>query len=172
MSEAKEKVTVNNDLKEITNEKGLVYKPAEDKLVVVGTLTQFRYSTRKFDKDKEYYQVSVKTDSLTPEVVAMIKARYLADTKEKYYPSFVKAFDKGEKGPVFVNLKSLYEIGTFVEGEGNKRYSYDDVVEMGEGLAPLGSEVKLSIRLKSEGFYPLALMIVELNKQDASDFFE
>lgn len=157
----------------VKNEKGLIYKPEENKLVVTGTLTAFRFSKTKYTGDKDYYQVSVKTGSLTPEVVAQIKARYFSDTKEKYLPSFIKDMEEnGGKEDIFINLKSQYEISTFMEGEGNKRYSLDDVIQLGDGLAPHGSEVKLSIRLKENSAYPLALLITKLQKQDASDYFD
>ena len=157
----------------IKNEKGLVYDPDNNKLVVTGMLTAFRFSTTKFDADKDFYQVSVKTDSLTNEVIDMITDRYFSDTKDKYLPKFIKDAEKnGTNEPLFINLKSLYEFGTFIEGEGNRRYSFDDVIELGEGLAPLGSEVKLSMRLKENSVYPLALMITKLEKIDAAEFFE
>ena len=105
-----------------------------------------------------------------------IKARYFTDTKDKYLPSFVKDFEKdpegSEKNGVYINLKSQYEFGTFLPTDGNKRYTFEDVIEMGEGLAPLKSEVTLSMRLKDGSIYPLALRIDKLNKQDAADYFE
>lgn len=157
----------------VKNEKGLIYKPEENKLVVTGILSNFRHSSTKYSGDKEYYQVSVKTESLTPEVIKMIKDRYFSDTKDKYLPSFIKeAEENGCKDPIYINLKSQYEISTFMDGEGNKRYSCDDVIELGEGLAPTGSEVKLSIRLKENSAYPLGLLITKLQKQDASDYFD
>lgn len=170
MSEAKATKEATNV---ITNEKGLVYKPDENKLVVYGTLVNFRHSTTKYSGAQEFYQVSVKTESLTPEVVAEVKKKYFSDTKDKYLPSFIKDMEEtGGKDAIYVNLKSQYEIATFMEGDGNKRYSMDDVIELGEGLPPLGSIVKLSIRLKENSAYPLAVMIVKLQKQDASDYFD
>lgn len=157
----------------ITNEKGLIYKPDENKLVVKGTLTAFRFSTTKYKGDTETYQVSVHTPSLTAEVIEDIKKRYFSDTKDRYLPSFIKDAEKdGTKDPLYINLQSQYEFGTFLPGEGNKRYSFDDVIELGDGLAPRGSEVTLSMRLKEGAIYPLALRIDKLNKQDAADFFE
>lgn len=173
MSEATEATNVNKDPEVITNDKGLKYAPGENRLVVKGVLTNFRYSTTKYRGDKATYQVSVHTTSLTSDIVADIKARYFSDTKDKYLPSFIKDIEKaGDKDPVYINLQSQYEFGTFLPGDGNKRYSYDDVIEMGEGLAPLKSEVTLSIRLKEGSCYPLALRIDRLLKQDASDYFE
>lgn len=149
-----------------------IYKPEENKLVVTGTLTNFRYATSKFSGDDEHYQVSVQTSDLTPALIEAIKERYFSETKDKYLPSFIKdGENNGCAEPIFINLKSKYEFGTFVEGEGNKRYGYDDVIELGEGLAPLHSKVKLSMRLKDGAVYPLGLMITELNKQDAAEFF-
>ena len=172
MSEAK-KETTNTTTKPVTNEKGLKYVPEENRLVIKGILSVFRYSTTKYKGDLELYQVSVKTEAFTPEVIADIKARYFSDTKERYLPSFIKdAEENGCKEPIYVNLKSQYEFGTFLPGDGNHRYSYDDVIEMGDGLAPRGSEVTLSIRLKENSAYPLALRIDKLVKQDASDFFD
>lgn len=161
----------------VVNERtGLVYDPDNNKLVVKGILTSFRFATTRFQGDKEVYQVSVKTNAITPEIIADMKARYFSDTKDKYLPSFFKDFekepDKSAKDGVYINLKSQYEFGTFLPNEGNKRYSFDDVIEMGEGLAPLKSEVTLSMRLKDNSIYPLALRIDKLNKQDASDYFE
>ena len=163
--------------KKITNEKtGLVYDPDNNKLVVKGILTSFRFATTRFQGDKEVYQVSVKTTALMPKIALDIRNRYFSDTKEKYYPSFIKDFEKdpekSTKEGVYINLKSQYEFGTFLPNEGNHRYSFDDVYEMGEGLAPLQSEVTLSMRLKEGSIYPLALRIDKLNKQDAADYFE
>lgn len=156
-----------------TNNKGLKYVPEENRLVIQGILTTFRFSTTKYKGDQELYQVSVKTESLTPEVVADIKKRYFEDTKDRYLPSFIKDVEEnGCKDPVYVNLKSMYEFGTFLPDDGNKRYSYDDVISLGDGLAPLRSEVTLSIRLKEGSAYPLALRIDKLVKQDASDYFD
>ena len=155
------------------NEAGLSYNPDENKLVVKGILTNFRYSTTKYKGEDEEYQISVRTSSLTDEVIADIKERYFSDTKDKYLPSFIKDAEKdGCYEPLYINLHSKYEIGTFTPETGNKRYSYDEVIEMGEGLAPLHSEVTLSIRLKQGSAYPLALRIDKLNKQDASDYFD
>ena len=72
------------------NEKGLLFDPSKDKLVVIGTLTAFRHSTTKYKKDPEDYQVSVLTDSLTPEVIEAIKVKYYSNTIDKYLPSFIK----------------------------------------------------------------------------------
>ena len=165
---------VNKEVKGvISNAKGLKYVPDENRLVIKGTLSIFRFSTTKYQGDKEVYQVSVKTDCLTPEVIDDLVKRYFSDTKDKYYPSFIKdALENGCKEPIFVNLKSQYEFGTFLPGDGNKRYTYDDVIKMGDGLAPLQSEVTLSIRLKEKSAYPLALRIDKLVKQDASDYFD
>ena len=173
MSEStKEKATVNPTAKEVVKD-GLVYKPDDNKLVVTGILTGFRFSTSKYSQDKETYQVSIKTSALAPDVIKDIKERYFSDTKDKYLPSFIKDFEKdpGAK-EVYINLKSMYEFGTFIDGEGNKRYSYDDVMDLGDGLAPLHSTVKLSMRLKEGSIYPLAVMILKLQKQDAADYFE
>ena len=152
---------------------GAKYNPEKNTLVVKGILANFRFSSTKFSGDREYYQVSVKTDDLTPELVSEIKKTYFSETKEKYLPSFIKeAEDNGCKEPIYINLKSRYEIGTFTPEDGNHRFSYDDVIEMGNGLAPNGSEVTLSIRLKEGSAYPLALRIDKLIKQDASDYFD
>lgn len=150
-----------------------IYKPDDNKLVVTGTLTAFRFASSKFSGDEEHYQVSVKTSDFTPDLIKAIKDRYFSETKDKYLPSFIKDAEKdGCKDPLYINLKSKYEFGTFLEGEGNKRYTFDEVIELGDGLAPLHSEVKLSMRLKDGAVYPLALLITKLNKQDAADYFE
>lgn len=173
MSEKVNQEPVNKEVKPVTNNKGLKYVPEENRLVIQGILKIFRFSTTKYKGDQELYQVSVQTDSLTPEIIADIEKRYFEETREKYLPSFIKdAHENGCKGPIYVNLKSMYEFGTFLPNDGNKRYSYDDVIAMGDGLAPLGSEVTLSIRLKEGSAYPLALRIDKLVKQDASDYFD
>ena len=166
-------------MKVTSKPKGIVYKPEENKLVVKGILTNFRHSTTKYSGDKEYYQVSIRTEHLTPEIVADIEKTYFSDTKEKYLPSVIKYVkEKGVKEPIYINLKSQYEVGTFTPQDGNKRFSYDEVIEMGEGLPPYGSEVTLSIRLKGKeegedgSAYPLAIRIDKLVKQDASDYFD
>lgn len=151
----------------------IIYKPEENKLVVQGILSVFRFSTTKYKGDEELYQVSIKTDALTPELIEKIRETYFSDTKEKYLPSFIKEAEKnGCEEPIYINLTSKYEIGTFTPEDGNRRYTYDEVIDMGEGLAPKGSEVTLSIRLKEGAAYPLALRIDKLVKQDASDFFD
>ena len=103
MSEATEATNVNKDPEVITNDKGLKYAPGENRLVVKGVLTNFRYSTTKYRGDKATYQVSVHTTSLTSDIVADIKARYFSDTKDKYLPSFIKDIEKaGDKDPVIL----------------------------------------------------------------------
>ena len=150
-----------------------IYKPEENKLVLTGKLTLYRHSFTKYSGDKEPYQVSILTEDLTPELISALKERYFADTKEKYLPSFIKDVEeKGYDEPVYINLKTDYPFGSFVEGEGNKRYDYDAVLDLGEGLPPLYSEVKLSCRLKENSIYPLALLFTKINKIDAADYFE
>ena len=164
---------VNQEATKATKKVTAIFKPEKNNLIVKGILSNFRFSSTKFNGDREYYQVSVKTDGLTPELVAEIKSKYFSETKDKYLPSFIKDVEEnGCKEPIYINLKSQYEFGTFTPEDGNRRYSYDEVIEMGEGLAPNGSEVTLSIRLKEGSAYPIALRIDKLNKQDASDFFE
>ena len=146
----------------------VVYKPEEDKLVLTGTLTALRYGTNKFDTAKEKYYVSIKT-ALDAETRAAIKDKYFSETKEKYLPEPFKNITDGE---CYFNLKSLYEIPIFKQGEGNHKYSYEDVIEMGEGLPPHGSIVKLAMRLKEGAIYPLALQIIEIRKANAEDYFD
>lgn len=168
---AKEKIEVPaTDI--IKNDKGLIYDPDKNKLVVIGSLTAFRHSCTKFKKDTEYYQVSVITDSLTPEVIADIKARYYSTTIDKYLPSYIKDAEADGCANLYINLKSQFEFSSFIEGKGNERYGFDDVIELGEGLPPIGSEVKLSMRLKDGGTYPMGLMFLKIKKQDVSDYFE
>ena len=165
--------TTNPDSNAITNNNGLLYKPDKDKLVVTGLLTAYRFSTTKYKKDQEAYQVSVITKSLTPEVVGMIHEKYFSNTGDKYLPSWIKDYESDPSiKEVYINLKSQYEFSTFIEGKGNERFGYEDVIELGEGLPPLNSEVKLSIRLKAGACYPLGLMITKLNKQDVNEYFE
>lgn len=156
----------------VKNDKGLLFDPSKDKLVVIGTLTAFRHSTTKYKKDQEYYQVSVLTDSLTPEVIEAIKVKYYSNTIDKYLPSFIKDADKDGTSNLYINLKSQFEFSSFIEGKGNERYGYDQIIELGEGLPPIGSDVKLSMRLKEGGVYPMALMFTKIKKQDVNDFFE
>lgn len=150
-----------------------IYKPEENKLVLTGKLTLYRHSFTQYSGDKEPYQVSILTEDLTPELIAALKERYFADTKDKYLPSFIKDVEeRGYDEPVYINLKSDYPFGSFVDGQGNKRYDYDAVLELGEGLPPLYSDVKLSCRLKDGAIYPLALLFTKINKIDAAEFFE
>lgn len=151
-------------------ETSYIYKPEEDKLVVTGILTAYRHGTNKFDRDTEKYYVSVRTPALPQEVLLDIAHKYFEDTKDKYLPEFLKnaAEDREE---IYFNLKSLYEIPAFVQGKGNTRYSYDDVIELGDGLPPHGSTVKLSIRLKEGALYPLAIQFIEIVKTSADDYF-
>lgn len=148
----------------------LIYNPEEDKLVVSGSLTALRYGVNKFDKDTEKYYVSVKADSLTKEVRDAIRVKYFSDCKEKYIPDPFK--EDADVTNTYLNLKSLYEIPVFKEGDGNKKYTLAEVIELGDGLPPYGSEVLLSCRLKEGAIYPLALKLVTIVKANADDFFE
>lgn len=145
-----------------------IYKPNEDKLVCTGRLTALRFGTNKFDTTKEKYYVSIKTtlDAATREA---IRDKYFSETKDKYLPEPFKNIKDGE---CYFNLKSLYEIPVFKLGEGNHKYTYDDVIEMGDGLPPYGSTVKLSMRLKEGAIYPLAIQIIEIRKANAEDYFD
>ena len=145
-----------------------IYKPEEDKLVCQGILKAFRYGTNKFDTKQEKYFVSILT-TLDAATRQDIKDRYFSEAKEKYIP---EPFREIKNGECYFNLKSLYEIPVFKLGEGNKKYSFDEVIEMGEGLPPYGSTVKLSMRLKEGAVYPLALQIIELKKANADDYFD
>ena len=149
-----------------------IYKPEENKLVLTGTLTHFLFSTTKYKGDTDLYQVSILTSDLTPEIVDDLLKRYFADTKDKFLPSFIKKAQKdGYKEPIYVNLHSQFEFMTYVEGDGNMPYDFDAVLELGEGLPPLHSDVKLAMRFKPDQVYPAALMITKLRKQDAAEFF-
>ena len=64
----------------------LIFKPEEDKLVVSGSLSSFRYGTNKYDKDNDKYYVSVKCDDLSKEIRDAIRAKYFSNSKEKYIP--------------------------------------------------------------------------------------
>lgn len=145
-----------------------IYKPEEDKLVCTGILKAFRFGTNKFDTKTEKYFVSILT-SLDAETRKDIKDRYFSEAKEKYIP---EPFREIKNGECYFNLKSLYEIPVFKLGEGNKKYSFDEVIEMGDGLPPYGSTVKLSMRLKEGAIYPLALQIIEIRKANADDYFD
>lgn len=149
-----------------------IYKPEEDKLVVTGILTAYRYGTNKYDRDKSKYYVSVRTPMLPLEVRQEIRAKYFADAKEKYIPEpFTEDGMGSTDEEMYFNLKSLYEIPAFIEGKGNTRYGYEDVIELGDGLPPHGSEVKLSIRLKEGALYPLAIQFIKIVKTSADDYF-
>ena len=150
--------------KEVT----VIYKPEEDKLVLTGTLTAFRFGVNKFDTTKEKYYISIRT-TLDAATRQAIRDRYFAETKEKYLPEPLKNIEDGE---CYFNLKSLYEIPVFKAGEGNHKYSYDDVIEFGDGLPPYGSTVKLSMRLKEGAIYPLAVQFIEIRKANADDYFD
>ncbi len=154
--------------REASGDYKVIYKPEEDKLVCEGILKAFRFGTNKFDTKTEKYFVSILT-SLDAATRAEIKDRYFAEAKEKYIP---EPFREIQDGPCYFNLKSLYEIPVFKQGEGNKKYSYEDVIEMGDGLPPYGSTVKLSMRLKEGAIYPLALQIIEIRKANADDYFD
>lgn len=146
-----------------------MFKEDENKLVLSGTLTSFRHGVNKFDKETEKYYISIKADSLPADLRTKIREKYFGDTKEKFIPDTFK--DNADLENTYVNLKSLYEIPVFKEGTGNKKYSFDDVIDMGDGLPPYGSEVLLSIRLKEGSLYPLALKIVTVVKSSADDYF-
>ena len=151
--------------KEVT----LIYKPEEDKLVLSGTLSAFRFGTNKYDKDTEKYYVSVKCDDFPVEIRDAIRTTYFADTKEKYIPDPFK--EGADLSNTYLNLKSQYQVPVFLEGKGNKKYTYDEVIELGDGLPPYGSEVLLSCRLKEGAIYPLALKLITVVKTSADDFF-
>lgn len=144
-----------------------IYKPEEDKLVCTGILKAFRFGNNKFDKTDKYY-ISILT-TLDKETRQDIKDRYFAEAKEKYIP---EPFRNIKDGECYFNVKSLYEVPVFKIGEGNTKYSFDEVIEMGGGLPPYGSTVKLSMRLKAGAIYPLALQLIEIRKANADDYFD
>lgn len=149
-----------------------IYKPEEDKLVVTGILTAYRCGISKWDKDTEKYTVSVRCTC--PVVVrSAIRDKYFGDSKEKYIPDPFKDLEKADDDTeVYFNLKSLFEIPSYVTGKGNTRYSYDDVIEsLGDGLPPLGSTVEVAMRLKEGAVYPLAIRFIEIQKQNVDDYF-
>ena len=149
----------------------LIFKPEEDKLVVSGSLSSFRYGTNKFDHENDKYYVSIKCDDLSKEVRDAIREKYFSDSKEKYIPDPFK--EGADLSNNYLNLKSLYPIPVFKEGDGNKKYSMDDVIdEWGDGLPPYGSEVVLSCRLKEGAVYPLAIKFITIVKANADDYFE
>lgn len=146
-----------------------IYKPEENKLVVSGTLSAFRFGVNKFDRETEKYYVSVKADELSSDVRDAIRLTYFAESKEKYIPDPFK--EGADPSNTYLNLKSMYEIPVFMEGKGNQKFSFDDVIELGDGLPPYGSEVLLSCRLKEGAVYPLAIKIINLVKANADDYF-
>lgn len=147
----------------------VIYNPEENKLVLSGSLSAFRHGVNKYDKDTVKYYVSIKADDIPAELRTLIRDRYFADAKEKYIPEpFREDYNPDN---TYINLKSLYEIPVFKEGSGNKKYTYDDVIELGDGLPPYGSEVLLSMRLKEGAIYPLALKIITVVKTSADDYF-
>lgn len=147
----------------------VVFHEDENKLVLSGTLTAFRHGVNKFDKETEKYYLSIKAAALPQEIRDKIREKYFADAKEKFIPDPFK--EGADPTNTYINLKSLYEIPVFREGTGNKKYSFDEVIEMGDGLPPYGSEVLLSMRLKEGAVYPLALKIVTIVKSSADDYF-
>lgn len=150
-----------------------IFKPEEDKLVVQGILTAYRHGTNRYDKDTQKYYVSVRCASLPKEVRTAIREKYFSDAKEKYIPEpFTEEGIASDDAEMYFNMKSLYEIPAFIAGKGNNRLGYDDVIELGDGLPPHGSEVKLSIRLKEGAIYPLAIQFITVVKTSADDYFE
>lgn len=154
----------------MSKETNCIYNHEEKKLVVEGRLTTLRYGVNKYDTDSPKYYVSVSTE-IPAAIREEIRLTYFEDSKEKYIP---EPFRNPSETPdeCYLNLKSLYEIPVFRDGEGNKKYTFDDVVALGDGLPPIGSTVKISIRLKPGALYPLAILIVDLVKQDAGKYFE
>lgn len=146
-----------------------ILKLEENKLVLSGTLSAFRFGTNKFDKDTEHYFVSIKADEIPAEIRNTIREKYFADTKDKYIPEPFK--ENADLSNTYINLKSQYEIPVFKDGEGNKKFSFQEVIDMGDGLPPYGSEVLLSCRLKEGAVYPLAVKIIKVVKASADDFF-
>lgn len=144
-----------------------IYKPEEDKLVCTGTLKAFRFGSSKFDKTEKYY-ISI-LSSLDKETRKDIRDRYFSEAKDKYIP---EPFRDIKDGACYFNMKSLYEIPVFKIGEGNKKYTFEEVIEMGDGLPPYGSTVKLSMRLKEGAIYPLALQLIDIRKANADDYFD
>lgn len=152
-----------------TKEATVILKLDENKLVLSGVLSAFRFGTNKFDKDTERYFVSIKADDIPADVRSTIREKYFADTKEKYIPEPFR--EDADLSNTYLNLKSQYEIPVFKEGSGNKKFTFDDVIELGDGLPPYGSEVLLSCRLKEGAIYPLAVKIITVVKMSADDYF-
>ena len=65
----------------------------------------------------------------------------------------------------------MYEIPAYHIDKGNQRFSFDDVIEMGDGLPPHGSEIECSMRLKEGAIYPLAIRFLTVEKSSVDDYF-
>lgn len=148
----------------------IIYSPEENKLVVSGTLSAFRFGVNRWDKETEKYYISVKCDELPAEVRDDARAKYFAESKEKYIPDPFKA--GADLSNTYLNLKSQYQIPVFVDGKGNRKYTFEEVInELGDGLPPYGSEVLLSCRMKEGAIYPLAVKFMTIVKSSADDYF-
>ena len=152
-----------------TKEPTVILKLEENKLVLSGILSAFRFGTNKFDKETERYFVSIKADDIPAEIRSTIREKYFANSKEKYIPEPFR--EDADLSNTYLNLKSQYEIPVFKEGAGNKKFTFDEVIELGDGLPPYGSEVLLSCRLKEGAIYPLAVKIITVVKMSADDYF-
>lgn len=149
----------------------VIYKPEEDKLVVTGILTAYRQGTNRFDKENERYFVSVRAKCPVA-IRSAIRDKYFSDCKDKYIPDVLKKLDEAnDEEEVYFNLKSLYEIPAYHVDKGNQRYSYDDVIELGEGLPPRGSTVECAMRLKEGAIYPLAIRFLTVEKTSVDEYF-
>lgn len=152
-----------------SKEPTVILKLDENKLVLSGILSAFRFGTNKFDKETERYFVSIKADDIPADVRSTIREKYFSNSKEKYIPEPFR--EDADLSNTYLNLKSQYEIPVFKEGAGNKKFTFDEVIELGDGLPPYGSEVLLSCRLKEGAIYPLAVKIITVVKMSADDYF-
>ena len=142
----------------------------EDRLVINGILAGFRFGSDKFNKE-ETYHVNVKT-VVDPEILEKIREVYYADAKEKYIPDFLKTIPAaGEE--IYFNLRTQYEPKSYLANDMRHALSYDEVMEKGDGLAPIKSNVTVSIRLKKNGsMYPLGIKFNTFEKQDPNSYFD
>ncbi len=120
--------------------------------------------------EKEYYQFSVLTPE-DPGTAEAVRANYYASADAQFTPRWITGEEKpDEKGMIFVNYKSLYDVKYFIpDREGDNALSFDDVRERYGSL--VGSTVTLSITCKEGALYVAAVRVDDLKTVSVNDYF-
>lgn len=146
---------------------GFKIKEDDETLVITGTLVRLAFGKlptfgKKTKDEGEYYQISIRVGAPSTEIREAVECLAYPETDRAFIPKWVKGEEKPDnEGFIFVNLKSRYEVALTVDGE--NRISWDDFrEEYGNGI---GSEVKVSAKMKPGALYPQGVYFFDEIKQ-------